>query len=120
MALGPIIASIGVLISVLAVAVLSMIPGTGHPKAPPMRIQCDLSALDVRQEDLDAILKEHCTDVTLLTTRSLRFGELLSLTWRVHLHKPNGAAELVAALSRIEGVERALAGSDSEPSDATV
>ncbi len=116
----PLIASIGVLISVLAVAVLSLIPGTGHPKAPPVRIQCDLSALDVRQEDLDAILKTHCADFTLLTTRSLRFGELLSLTWRVHLQEPNGAAALVAAMSRVEGVERALAGADTEPSDATV
>ena len=114
----PLIAAIGVLVSVLAVAVLSVLPGTGYPSAPPMRIQCDLSALDVRHEDLQGILEQHCVDFTLLNTRSMRFGELLSLTWRVHLRETNGTAELVAALSRIEGVERAMASTDTEQSDA--
>jgi len=116
----PLIAGIGVLVAAMAVAVLSLLPGTGHPTSPPVRIQCDLSALDVRQDALDAVLKEHCADYSLLTTRSLRFGELLSLTWRVHLRNTNGSAGVVAALSRIEGVERALASADAEQSDATV
>jgi hypothetical protein len=113
----PLIAALGVLVSVLAVAVLSLLPGTSHPKTAPLRIQCDASALDVRQTELERILTEHCSEATLLTTRSLRFGELISLTWRVHLRQDNAGAALVAALSHVEGVERAMAAADTEPSD---
>jgi hypothetical protein len=116
----PMIAAIGVVVAVLAVAVLSMLPGTGYPKAPPVRIQCDLSALDVKQKDLQAILQEHCADLSLLSTRSMRFGELLSLTWRVHLLDASTPSSVVSALSRVEGVERVMASEDTEQSDAVV
>ena len=115
----PVVAALGVLISILAVGVLSLIPGTGHPKSPPRRIQCDISALDTRQDDLEKVLAEHCTDHTLLTTRSLRFGELLSLTWRVHLRDPAKESNLVSALSRVEGVERAISAASTDVDDAS-
>lgn len=114
----PVIAALGVLISVLAVGVLAALPGTGHPKTAPVRVQCDISALDTDQARLEALLAEHCADYTLQTTRSLRFGELLSLTWTAHVKAANGEAALVTALSQVEGVERALTSADSEPDDS--
>jgi len=115
----PIIAGMGVLVSVLAVWVLSILPGTRHPASSAIRIQCDLSALDTHQDELVRILKEHCVDHTLLSTRSLRFGELLSLTWRVQPKSKDGEAAIVHALSCVEGVERALASVDAQPDDAS-
>lgn len=114
----PVIAALGVLVSVLAVGVLAVLPGTGHPRVAPVRVQCDVSALDTDQAQLEALLAEHCDDYTLQSTRSLRFGELLSLTWSAHLKTGGGEAALVSALSRVEGVERALASADAEPDDA--
>ena len=114
----PVIAGLGVLMSALAVGVLAALPTTRHPTAAPVRIRCDVSALDADQDVLEAILVEHCTDSTLLSTRSLRFGELLSLSWRVHLVDGTPASKLVAALAKVEGVERALATADAEPDDA--
>ena len=115
----PFIAAVGVFVSILAVGVLAVLPGTGHPRGNPSRVQCDISALDTRQEQLLELLQTHCRDIHLLSTRSLRFGELLSLTWRVHLKEGITEASLVTALARVEGVERALATPDAEPDEAT-
>jgi hypothetical protein len=115
----PIIAALGVLVSVLAVWVLSVLPGTRHPTSPAIRVQCDMSALDTQQDDLVRILEEHCLQHTLLSTRSLRFGELLSLTWRVHPKSKDGEAVIVQALACVEGVERALASADAPVDDAS-
>lgn len=115
----PVIAAIGVLVSALAVGVLSALPGTAHPSSAAVRVQVDISALDADQSVLEVILAEHCTDSVLKSTRSLRFGELLSLSWRAHLRPDTTSGKLVSKLSQIEGVERALTSQDADLDDAS-
>ena len=114
----PVIAALGVLVASLAVAVLSALPGTSHPAVAAVRVQVDISALDADQTVLEAILADHCTDSVLKTTRSLRFGELLSLSWRAHLNPGTSTGKLISILSQVEGVERALASQDADLDDA--
>jgi hypothetical protein len=81
-------------------------------------VQVDISALDADQSVLETILAEHCTDWDLKSTRSLRFGELLSLNWRAHLQPGISTGKLISTLSQVEGVERALASQDADLDDA--
>ena len=103
------IAVMGVGIAVLAVMVLAVLPGTRHPAEPPLILRCDIAALETDQTLLDAVFGEHCASASLSGTRSLRFGETLSLTYHVQLKKPATMPILVRALSILEGVERVTA-----------
>ena len=114
----PVIATLGVLVASLAVGILSALPGTAHPSTAAVRIQVDISVLDADQSLLETILNEHCTDSALKSTRSLRFGELLSLTWRAHMRPDTTTGKLIGKLSQVEGVERALASQDADLDDA--
>ena len=99
------IAVAGVAVAVAAVQVLGLLPGT-RPAPEPLTLRCDLSAWDCGPETLSPVLAAACTKATLASTRSLRFGETLSLIYRVHLRDDAGMPGLVRDLSSIEGVER--------------
>lgn len=99
------IAVAGVAVAVAAVQVLGLLPGT-RPAPEPLTLRCDLSAWDCGPETLAPLLAEACTSATLASTRSLRFGETLSLIYRVHLREGRAMPALVRDLSRVEGVER--------------
>ncbi len=102
-------AVIGVGISVLAVAVLGVIPGMAHPAVSPSVLRCDIAALETPTALLDGVLDQFCRRVALSGTRSLRFGETLSLTYRVELRPGASLPALVRELSVLEGVERVTA-----------
>lgn len=109
-------AVMGVGVAVLAVCVLAAFPGTRHPAREPAVLRCDIAALETPTSALEAVLQRHCGSVSLSGTRSLRFGETLSLTYRVQLSSDDKLLEVVRELSAIEGVERvtALSGAHDE------
>jgi hypothetical protein len=70
----------------------------------------------VGEEALRPTLEAHTRERSLTEARSLRYGETLVLTWRVHLAASSSAEGLVRALSALEGVERVtLVQGEAEP-----
>ena len=105
----------GVALIGLAVVAISAVP---RLRGEIHLVRCDLVAHDSRQAEVYQVLERHATRVWLEQARSLRFGETLSLWWRVALRRDATLESLLRDLSKIEGVERviALAG-DAVPAD---
>ncbi len=101
----------GVALIALAVVVMSAIP---RLRGEIHLVRCDLVAHDSRQAEVQRVLDKHVARLWLEQARSLRFGETLSLWWRVALKRDTTLEALLGDLSKIEGVERviALAGGD--------
>ncbi len=102
----PDVAALGVGVTALAVAVLAAIPGMAQPGEPPSRILCEVAALEVRENDMRKVLDRYCSEVLLATTRTLRFGETLSMVWQVRVRPGASVSDVVIGLSGIEGVAR--------------
>lgn len=97
---------LGVLVVGLAVMLLGALPGT-RPAPEAFQLRCDMSAHQCSAADLEPVMDQHVQESFLFEARTSRFGEALSLRWRVVL-KPGSKVEvLLAALSEVEGVERA-------------
>ena len=109
------VAVVGVAVSVLAVQVLGVLPGTRRREAP-LVLRCDVAAWECSDEQLAPVFAESCHEIELATSRSLRFGESLSLTYKVLLRPGKTMGGLVRALSQVEGVERVVAMSSEEAS----
>ena len=101
----------GVALIALAVVVMSAIP---RLRGEIHLVRCDLVAHDSRQAEVQRVLDKHVARLWLEQARRLRFGETLSLWWRVALKRDTTLEALLGDLSKIEGVERviALAGGD--------
>ena len=95
-------------LAVVAISALPRLRGEIH------LVRCDLVAHDSRQAEVHKVLEKHVSRMWLEQARSLRFGETLSLWWRVALKRDTTLEALLRDLSTIEGVERviALAGDD--------
>lgn len=105
------VVGIGLAIVVLTVLALgSVIRSRGDVHL----VRVDLVAHSSRAELLDAVLDKHVRTRSLEQARSLRFGETLSLWYRVAL-RGQGVEDLIRELSALEGVERvvALVGEDA-------
>jgi len=102
-------------VSALATAILGVLPLTA-PAAAPVTVRAELAAWQVGEAALKPTLDAHTRERSLTEARSLRYGETLVLTWRVHLAASATAEGLVRALSAIEGVERVtLVQGEAEP-----
>ena len=99
------IAGIGTAVAARAVAVLGVLPGA-RPQTDVHLIRCDVSAWQVGEAQLNPILDRHVRRRWLTTTRTLRFGESLSLNWRVLLKAGDSLEALTRELAAVEGVER--------------
>ena len=96
------------LTALIAISAPERGPKRTRPKIPALTLRCDLSAWDCGEADLADPLAKHCAQANLASTRSLRFGESLSLVYRVDLRPQETMAALVRDLSQIEGVERVV------------
>ncbi len=100
------VAILGVAVIGLAVLLLGALPGT-RPEPEAYQLRCEVSAHQCGEADLEPVLQQHVEQKFLFEARTSRFGEALSLSWRVVL-KPDATIEkLIRELSGIEGVERA-------------
>lgn len=107
---------VGVVLISLAVLVIVALPrfrGNIH------LIRCDLVAHEAREVEVRTVLDRHATAKWLEQARSLRFGETLSVWWRVALRSDTTLEGLLRDLSAVEGVERviALVGGDDNTID---
>lgn len=101
----PQVAALGTGIAVLAVAVLGVMPGA-RPQADVHLLRCDISAWQTGEAQLVPVLDRHVERRWLTSARTLRFGESLSLNYRVVLGRRASLESLVRDLAAIEGVER--------------
>lgn len=99
------IAAVGTGVAVLAALALGAMPGTRR-EATVHAVRCDVAAWQCGDAQLQPVLQQHSAGRRLVSTRSQRFGEALSLTYHVTLKAAVGVDVLVRDLAEIEGVER--------------
>ena len=99
------IAVVGTGIAILAALALGALPGTRR-EGEVHAVRCDVAAWQCGDAQLQEILVKHAEGRRLVSTRSQRFGEALSLTYHVTLRNEVGVDVLVRDLAEVEGVER--------------
>ncbi len=99
------IAAAGTLVAALATFTLGALPGT-REDGPVHAVRCDVAAWQCGDAQLATVLDGIVDTRKLVSTRSQRFGEALSLTYHVVLPEGVGVDQLVNALAVVEGVER--------------
>lgn len=96
---------VGSLVVGLAVLAMGILP---RARRSVHLVRIDLATHDAREEELHAALDEHVSGRWLEQARSLRFGETLSLWYRVTLRGGRTLEGLLKALSAVEAVERVV------------
>lgn len=112
----PGMAGVGVLVAVLAVLVLGVLPGA-RPHQDIHQLRCDVSAWQVGEADLQPILDRHVRRRWLTSVRTRRFGESLSLDYRLSLASSASIEALVRELAQVEGVERVTLLTEDDPGE---
>lgn len=107
------IAALGTAIALLAVLVLGVIPGS-RPQTDLIVLRCDVSAYQCGEAQLIPVMDKHARRRWLSSARTMRFGESMSLTYRLILNRKATLEELARELSAIEGVERVTVMSDDQ------
>ncbi len=107
------LAGLGTLVAGLAVLVLGALPGM-RPQAEILSLRCDVAAWQVGEAALRPIIERNARRADLVSGQSLRFGETLSLTWRVLLRPSHTPEQLIRELAAVEGVERVTLLSENE------
>lgn len=95
---------IGVVTIGLALLVMGLLPRGGESNI----VRIDLVAHEQGDEDIDRLLDRHVTKRWLEQARSVRFGETISLWYRVTLRRGASMERLVTDLSAFERVERVI------------
>jgi hypothetical protein len=88
----------------LALLVMGLLPSGGESNI----VRIDLVAHEQGDEDIDKLLDKHVTKRWLEQARSVRFGETISLWYRVTLRRGASMERLVTDLSAFERVERVV------------
>lgn len=97
--------SLGVLIIGLAVVALGVVP-RGIREVHLVR--CDVVAHEALEHQVLSLIDRHARHRWLEQARSLRFGESLSLWYRVAIKPESSVEALTRELSAVEGVERVV------------
>ena len=111
------VAAAGTGVSILAALTLGALPGTRR-EAVQHAVRCDVAAWQCGDAQLRPVFGSHTSQQRLVSTRSQRFGEALSLTYHVTLNARSGVDTLVRELAEIEGVERVEALGVADAADA--
>lgn len=99
------VAVVGTLVIALAILGVGVLPGM-RPRADLFNLRCDVAAHESAVDKLIPVIGRYASRHWLDEVRSLRFGETLSLSWRVRMLPDKHIAGLVQELSLVEGVER--------------
>lgn len=99
------VAIVGTIVIGLAVVVLGALP---RGLREVHLVRCDVVAHEARQDDVTKVLAKHTRRRWLEQARSLRFGESLSLWYRVTIRSGTTVESLIHELSALEGVERVV------------
>ena len=98
-------AALSTFIIVLAVVVLGALPFT-RAGSDVQALRCDVAAYELGEAQLNAIIDKYARRRWLSSVQTQRFGEAMSLTYRVVLNRNARIEPLVRELSALEGVER--------------
>jgi hypothetical protein len=96
---------LGALVVGLAVLTMGILP---RARRSVHLVRIDLAAHDAREEEVHKALDGHVSGKWLEQARSLRFGETLSLWYRVTLRADRTLEGLLKELSAVEAVERVV------------
>ncbi len=107
------IAAVGTVVIALAVLALHIVPLSGI-RGDVQVLRCDLSAYQATEESLASVLDRFTRQRGLLEARSLRFGETLSLRYRVELRDKSSLEPMMQELTALDGVERVIVYSDED------
>lgn len=107
------VASVSTAVIGLAVLLVGVLPGM-KPRGDLFNLRCDVAASDSAVDMMIPVIEKFASRHWLDEVRSLRFGETLSLSWRVRLRPDQHIAGLVRELSVLEGVERVRIASGEE------
>lgn len=107
---------VGTGVAVLAVAILGVLPGA-RPQSDVHMLRCDVSTWQVSEAQLLPVIDRHVRGRWLSSARTVRFGESLSLTYRILLDRKSNLESLVRELAGIEGVERVTVLSEDDSGD---
>ncbi len=112
------VAIVGTLVACLTVLALQATI-LRRNREPSMTLRCDLAAYEAREDAIAPVLEQYLASHWLTEARSMRFGETLSYRYRVQLRDPRQVADLLQALSDIEGVERVILYSEADGTGKT-
>jgi len=107
---------VGTGICALAVLALYVLPISGI-RGELFSLRCDLAAYQATEQAATEIIDRHVRRRWLVEARSLRFGETLSLRYRVEIAPGRANEALLQEMSGLDGVERVLLTSDDAASD---
>ena len=102
------VAVIGTVMVSLAVLALHVVPLSGIRPDHLRILRCDVGAFEGVENRLEQILDDHLARRWLVEARSQRFGESLSFRYRVVVRDPDDVAQMMRAISGLEGVERVV------------
>ncbi len=112
------VAILGSLTVILAVLALQAIPLAGARADRTRVLRCDIAAFEGKELELERALDRFLTRRWLVEARSQRFGEALSLRYRVVVRDPHEIPTMVREVSSIEGVERVVVDVGEEGPDS--
>jgi hypothetical protein len=92
----------------LAVLALQAIPLAGLRPDRIRMLRCDVAAFEGAEAALEQVLERFVSRRWLIEARSLRFGESLSLRYRVVVRDPAEVGAMLREAGAVEGVERVV------------
>lgn len=106
------VAIVGTSVVGLAVLVVGFFTAGGRGDVQVLR--CDFAAYEGTEARMLDVLDKHVRQRSLIEARSLRFGETLSLRYRIIMNDPRRLEPLLRELSGVEGMERVVVYTDEE------
>jgi len=111
------VAILGTLVVVLTVVALQVIPLAGVRSDRIYMLRCDVASFEGVEKEMEQTLGRYLDRRWLVEARSLRFGESLSLRYRVVVRDPSEIADMLRAVGGVEGVERVVIDLGEEGAD---
>ncbi|MBI2839999.1 MAG: DUF4956 domain-containing protein [Acidobacteria bacterium] len=109
---------VGTVLIALAVLALNVLRLTGMRADCIHMLRCDVASYEGIEAAMNAVLDRFVARRWLMEARSLRFGESLSLRYRVLLRGPDRLGALLRELAGVEGIERVVLDTTEEAADA--
>jgi len=92
----------------LTVLALQVIPLSGLRADRIHMLRCDVAAFEGAEQEMEQVLDQYLERRWLVEARSVRFGESLSLRYRVVVKDPSQVSSLLREVGSVEGVERVV------------
>ncbi|MBI2839816.1 MAG: DUF4956 domain-containing protein [Acidobacteria bacterium] len=108
---------LGTVIISLAILALNVLRLTGMRADCVHTLRCDVAPYEGIETKMNAVLERFVRHRWLVEARSLRFGESLSLRYRIVLRGPEQHGTLLRELAGLEGIERVVIDNGEETAE---